>query len=178
MKSNRSVILYIAVSVDGYIAAADDDLSFLSVVSHEGEDYGYADFINTVDTVVMGRKTYSWVKSNVSDFPHSDKEVYIITRTPGPSVGNTKFYTGNPGQLILNLKKVDGKNIFIDGGAEIVNQLLYDGLIDEFVISVIPVLLGNGIRLFKDTYPTQNLKLVSSKQFETGLVQSHYRKSV
>ncbi|MEI7504924.1 MAG: dihydrofolate reductase, partial [Paludibacter sp.] len=73
MISNRKVILYIAMSLDGYIAKPNDDLSFLSMVQQEGEDYGYTDFVNTVDTVIMGRKTYDWVMTQVPEFPHNDK---------------------------------------------------------------------------------------------------------
>jgi dihydrofolate reductase len=73
------------------------------------------------------------------------------------------------------LKRINGKNIFCDGGAEIVNELLKHNLIDEFIVSVIPVILGAGIRLFKDGKPEQKLQLVSSKSFDTGLVQFHYK---
>lgn len=172
----RKVILYIAMSLDGYIAKPNDDLGFLSIVAQEGEDYGYANFINTVDTVIMGRKTYEWVMKQVPEFPHADKNTYIITRTARRTTGKTQFYTGKLRELIIQLKSESGKNIFCDGGAEIVNELLKDNLIDEFIISVIPVMVGNGIRLFKDGRPEQQLTLVSTKQFDKGLVQLHYRR--
>jgi len=175
MNPERKVILYIATSLDGYIAKPNDDLSFLSRVQKEGQDYGYAKFIKTVDTVIMGRKTYDWVMKQVKEFPHSQLDSYIITRTPRQDIGKTKFYTGNLKELLLTLKKVKGKNIFIDGGAEIANNLLKEKLIDEFYISMIPILLGNGIRLFKEGLPEQKLRLISSKRFETGLVQLHYQ---
>ncbi|MGE5106873.1 MAG: dihydrofolate reductase family protein, partial [Sphingobacteriales bacterium] len=165
MTTDRKVILYIATSLDGYIAKPNDDLSFLSIVQKDGEDYGYADFINSVDTVILGRKTYDWVMTQVPEFPHADKNSYIITRTARPVIGKTQFYTGNLKDLILKLKSEKGKNIFIDGGAEIVNELLKENLIDEFIISVIPILVGNGTRLFKDGRPEQTLKLLSTKQF-------------
>jgi dihydrofolate reductase len=101
---NRKVIVYIATSLDGYIAKPNDDLSFLSVVQKEGEDYGYADFINTVDTVILGRKTYDWVMTQVQEFPHADKNAYVITRTERPGTGKTIFYTGDLKSLILKLK--------------------------------------------------------------------------
>lgn len=173
---NRKVILYIATSLDGYIATKNENLDFLSLVEQEGEDYGYADFIKTVDTVIVGRKTYDKVLSMGFDFPHADKESYIITRTPKPTIGNIQFYTENLEALILKLKEKDGQNIFVDGGAEIVNLMMNDNLIDVFCVSIIPVLLGDGIRLFQDNRPELQLKFVRSETFKSGLVQIWYQK--
>lgn len=174
---NRKLILYISASLDGYIAKPNDDLSFLSRVQKEREDYGYKDFISTIDCVILGRRTYDWVMNQVSKFPHADKESYIITRTrtERPKEGNVSFYSGNLKDLVNRLKKEDGKNIFCDGGAEIVNELLKNELIDELIISVIPVLVGNGTKLFQDGRPEQDVELVSVKQFDTGLTQFHYK---
>lgn len=172
----RKVILYIAMSLDGYIAKKDDDLGFLSMVEKEGEDYGYNDFVSTVDAVIVGRKTYDKVLSMGYDFPHSNKDAYIITRTARDPIGSVKFYTGSLPALVAELKAKQGKHIFVDGGAEIVHELLKENLIEEFYISIIPILLGDGILLFKDERPELKLKLMSAKQFETGLVQLHYLK--
>jgi dihydrofolate reductase/RimJ/RimL family protein N-acetyltransferase len=173
----RPLILYIAMSLDGYIAKPNDDLSFLSIVQQEGQDYGYADFVKTVDAVIVGRKTYDKVISMGFEFPHADKDAYIITRTARPSIGSVKFYTGDLKSLVDKLKSENGKNIFCDGGAEIVNELLKLDLIDEFIISVIPVLVGNGTKLFKDGRPEQKTELVSVKSFEKGLTQLHYKRA-
>lgn len=173
--NNRKVILYIAASLDGYIAKDGDDLSFLSVVEQEGEDYGYRQFMNTVDTMILGRKTYDWVVGQVGSFPDEGKTVYVITQTPRKPVGNTFFYAGSPQTLIATLKNQPGQNIFINGGAQLVNSLLQHGLIEEFIISVIPVLLGNGIKLFTAGQPEQGLHLLACRQYTTGLVQLHYR---
>lgn len=175
METARKVVLYIAVSLDGFISGPDDDLSFLSTVEKEGEDYGYSDFINSVDTVIMGRRTYDKVMTLVPEFPHPDKKTYIITRTPRSSVGVINFYTGDLKELISRLKGEPGLNIFVDGGSEVVNELLKHKLIDELIISYIPVLLGDGIPLFRDGRPIQKLAFVEAKQFDTGLVQGHYR---
>jgi dihydrofolate reductase len=174
---SRKVVLYIATSLDGYIAKPNDDLGFLSVVEQEGQDYGYADFVKTVDAVIVGRKTYDKVISMGFDFPHADKDAYIITRSPRPAIGSVKFYSGDLKTLVDKLKSEEGKNIFCDGGAEIVNELLKQDLIDEFVISVIPILVGDGIKLFKDERPEQQLQLVSVKQFDKGLAQLHYKRA-
>jgi dihydrofolate reductase len=171
---SRKVILYIATSLDGYIAKPNDDLSFLSIVEEEGQDYGYADFIKSVDTVIIGRKTYDWVMTQVPEFPHKDKISYVITRTSRPTMDKTHFYTGDLKELVLKLKSEQGENIFVDGGAEIVNELLKENLIDEFIISIISILVGNGTKLFNDGRPELKLELMSTKQFNKGLTQLHY----
>ena len=176
MENNRKVILYIATSLDGYIAKPNDDLSFLSLVENGDEDYGYYEFMASVDTVIMGRKTYDWVVAQVGEYPHADLDSYILTRKPKESIGKTEFYTGDIAQLISGLKSEPGKHIFCDGGAEIVNEFLKLDLIDEMIISIVPVLLGDGIRLFNDERPEQLLDLVSVKSFDKGLVQLHYRR--
>ena len=174
----RKLSLFIATSLDGYIAKPNDDLSFLKLVEKEGEDYGYAEFIANIDTIILGRRTYDWVLREIgtSHYDNGERNVYVITRTERQSVGNTKFYTGNLTELVQQLKSENGKNIYCDGGAEIVNELLISDLIDEFIVSIVPVLVGNGIRLFKDGRPEQQLELVNTKAFDTGLIQLHYKR--
>ena len=170
----RKVIVYIAASVDGFIAGPDGDLSFLSSVEKEGEDYGYSAFVETVDTVIVGKNTYDKVLSMGYAFPHANKESYIITRTERAAEGTTVFYSGDTAELVRKLKTKEGQNIFVDGGAYVVNQLLQQQLIDEIYLSIIPVMLGSGIALFKQGNPIQQLSLQSVKHFDTGLVQLHY----
>lgn len=174
MSNKRKLILYIAASLDGYIATKDDGLDFLSLVEQEGEDYSYSDFVNTVDTIIIGRKSYEKVLSMGYEYPNANKEIYVITHTERSAQGNLKFYNGDLKALVEELKAKPGKNIYLDGGAMLVNELLKDNLIDEFYISVIPVLLGDGISLFNGGRPELNLKLVSSKSYSKGLVQLHY----
>ncbi len=170
----RKLILYIATSVDGYIAKPGDDLSFLDRVHVPGEDYGYQAFMDTVDTVILGRRTYDWVLQQVDTFPHADRETYVITRTARPTTGKVQFYTGDLNALIHKLKSRQGGNIFCDGGAALVQALLKEKRLDELIISVIPVMVGEGIRLFQDGRPEQDLQLVSAQSYASGLVQLHY----
>src|SRR5690242_3279795 len=174
----RSLMIYIAASLDGYIAKPNDDLSFLKLVEKEGEDYGYAEFTKTIDTIILGRKTYDWVVREIgsSHYDNGERNVYVITRTARPGVGKKTFYSGDLTELVQKLKSENGKNIYCDGGAEIINELMRSDLIDEFIISIIPVLVGNGTRLFKDNRPEQNLGLVNVKSFDTGLTQLHYKR--
>ncbi len=173
---NRSLILYISCSLDGYIASPDGSLDFLNPMQKEGEDYGYADFIATVDTIIVGRKTYDSVLAMGIEVPYPDKTVYVVTHTPRETLGLVQYYAGSLASLVQDMKSRPGKNIYCDGGAEIVHELLKNNLIDEFYISIIPTLLGNGTRLFKDGRPEGNITLVGVKSFETGLVQLHYKR--
>lgn len=174
----RKLSLFIATSLDGYIAKPNDDLSFLKLVEKVGEDYGYAEFTANIDTIILGRKTYDYVLREIgsSHYDNGQRDVYVITKTAKPDAGKTTFYTGKLSDLIKRLKAESGKNIYCDGGAEIINELLQHDLIDELIISVIPILVGDGTRLFKDNRPEQQLEFVSAKSFETGLVQLHYKR--
>jgi dihydrofolate reductase len=174
----RKLSLFIATSLDGYIAKPNDDLSFLKLVEKEGEDYGYSEFTSTIDTIIIGRKTYDYVLKEIgaSHYDNGQRDVYVITRHERPQVGRTTFYTGSLAKLVERLKAEEGKNIYCDGGAEVINELLKHDLVDEFIISIIPVLLGEGIRLFKDGRPEQTLECTRVKTFETGLTQLHYKR--
>lgn len=174
----RKISLFIAISLDGYIAKPNNDLSFLKIVEKEGEDYGYAKFTSAIDTLIVGRKTYDYVLKEIgsSHYDNGERDIYVITRTPKPNKGRVIFYTGDIAELVKKLKSENGKDIYCDGGAEVINELLKLDLIDEYIISIIPILLGNGTRLFKDGRPEQLLELISSKSFDTGLMQLHYKR--
>lgn len=174
MSNNSRAILYIATSLDGYIAGENDDLSFLSIVEKPGEDYGYLNFMKKVDTIVMGNKTYNWIIKNAPNFFHSDKLTYVITHQKNENKGNIKFYSGDLSRLINNIKNYSQNDIFIEGGADIINQLLINQMIDEYYISIIPYILGSGTKLFKGNEPPQELSLIDSIMYDSGLVQLHY----
>lgn len=164
------------MSLDGYIAGPGDDLSFLDAAGQEGEDYGYQEFMAKVDTVITGRRTYNKVLSMVPEWPHKDISSYILTREKKEPEENVIFYNGKPGDLAKKLKASAGKDIFVDGGAYVVNELLKDNLIDEFYITIIPVLLGDGVALFKGGPEKIDLERVNTTSYENGLVQLHYRR--
>lgn len=174
--ANRKLVLYIAMSVDGYIAGPGESLDFLSMVERVGEDYGYSAFTATIDTVILGRRTYDKVLSMGHEYPGSVQQLFVITRGERPSEGRVTFYNSDPASLVNKLKSMEGKDIYCDGGAEIVHLLMKDNLVDELTISVIPTLLGGGISLFKPGFAKTNLELLSCKAFETGLVQLHYKR--
>ncbi len=173
------MILYISMSLDGYLATKDDDLSWLSKVEKEGFDYGYGAMNERVDTYIVGRRTYDVVLGLTGgDFPQAKMyDCYVVTRQERESGNGVTFYNGSLKDLITRLKGEEGKDIYCDGGAQVVKALMELDLIDEYIISVIPIALGDGIRLFQGGTPTIDLELVKSESFETGLVQLTYRRS-
>jgi len=166
------------MSLDGFIATKEDDLSWLSIVQKEGEDYGYGAMMERADTYIVGRKTYDVVLGLTGgDFPQAKMfDCYVITRDIKESKDGVNFYSGAIEKLIKELKSEVGKDIYCDGGGQIVKLLMEKDLIDEYIISVIPIILGDGKRLFLGGAPQLSLDLVSSESFETGLVQLHYKK--
>src|SRR5690606_22054901 len=109
----RTLSLFIASSLDGYIAGPHEDLSFLKQVEKEGEDYGYAEFTDSIDTIILGRKTYDYVLREIgpSHYDNGQRDVYVITRTERPAIGRTTFYSGSLSELVQRLKTAKGKNI-------------------------------------------------------------------
>lgn len=176
MKNQRKVVLYIAQSLDGFIARENDDISWLSVVERDNEDYGYNDFVKTIDTVFMGRRTYDKVLSFGIEFPHKGKMCYVLSKKLKGADENVQFFSGNIADLINDIKTQEGKDIFIDGGSEVVREFRDNDLIDEYIISIIPIMLGKGIRLFRETETENNLRLVKSETFDSGLVQLRYER--
>jgi dihydrofolate reductase len=178
MKTSRKVFLFIAMSLDGYIAKDEDNIDFLSSVEVPGEDYGYAAFQQEVDTVIWGRKTYEKILTIDPQFSHKDKRCIVLSRTRQGRDQHVEFYNGSVEELITTLKQQEGKNIYCDGGGDVVHSLLQQGLIDRMIISIIPYMVGNGVRLFKSGNPEQSLKLTRSLTFPSGLVQLWYEPAI
>lgn len=174
----RKVVLYISMSLDGFLATKDDDISWLSIVERKGEDYGYRAFNETVDTYIVGSKTYEKILSLTNgSFSHAQQNAcYVITRKERKSEKGVTFYNKGVKSLIEELKSKEGKNIYCDGGAMVVKMLIEENLIDEYIISIIPIILGEGKRLFKDETSRVELETISSKKYESGLIQVHYKK--
>jgi dihydrofolate reductase len=164
------------MSLDGFLASKDDDLSWMSFIEKDGEDYGYADHSRKIDTYIVGRVTYDVVlKLTGGVFPQAEQwKCYVLTREKRPDKKNVTFYNGNIVTLIQTLKAKEGGDIYCDGGGQAVKLLLEHDLIDEFVISVIPIILGEGKRLFLGDTPGLKLKALPVREFDSGVVQLHY----
>jgi len=163
------VILFIATSLDGYIAGPAGEIDWLF---HDA-DYGCTAFFDSVQALVMGRKTYE-LSLSFWEWPYGDKPAYVFTRGTPPDDPRVRFVADDARGLIAGLRTRASKNIWLVGGAAMVSTFLREGLIDEFVISVHPVLLGAGIPLLDSGNPCHGLTLTGVTPFESGLVQLRY----
>ena len=169
----RKIILYIAASIDGFIARSDGSTDWLEDFK---DDYGYEEFLGTIDTTIMGYRTYEQVLT-FDKFPYSDKLNYIITRKENESDSKYKINFLRPDQLeiIRRLKDVSGQDIWLIGGGMTNSLFLQNGLIDEIRLFVMPVILGEGIALFSGHDSINNLKQYFSHSFNDGTIEIRYR---
>ncbi|MBO2943449.1 dihydrofolate reductase [Paenibacillus sp. F411] len=172
MKADRKVSVFIAPTLDGYIAGKDDSLDWLFKVEGEG-DNGYSEFYDTVDTILMGKRTFDWIMNQGEAFPYKGKACYVFTRSETASHEDVTFVNGSPSELIQKLKKEDGSKIWVVGGGDLLQSLLSERLVDELFITIAPVLLGEGIPLFKGGGPPQELLFKGSRSFNQ-FVELHY----
>jgi dihydrofolate reductase len=172
------VILYIAQTLDGFIADQNGEVKFLDQFENDSGDYGYAELMEKVDTIFMGKKTYDQILS-FGVWPYLNKKTFVFSRSQ--EVQKIKY-----GQVINqnieafadDYKEQNQKSIWLVGGSQIVKYFNEKNLIDEYIITTIPIILGSGIKLF-EPYKKDfaiNLKLSSSVYHKNGLVQSTYIK--
>ncbi len=172
----RNSVLYIAISIDGYVADINGGVDWLSGENPEMNDpSGYENFINSIDTVLLGHKTYHQIATElaIDTWPYKGMQSYVFTSKNLKNEDEISFVNENVGDLINKLKKEDGKDIWICGGAGIVNQAIKSNAIDKYIISVIPTILGDGIPLFEKGIDTTNLKLVNTSSYN-GIVELSY----
>ena len=162
--------VYIAASLDGYIARTDGGLDWLSAFEQSGEDYGYKAFFASVDALVVGRKTYDIVLG-FEKWPYEDKRCIVVTHAPPAARHGEAFHSGSIEALLDRLSQEGVQRIYVDGGA-LIRSFLAADLIDDVTLSVIPILLGTGIPLFGGA--ERRMKLVSCRSFPSGLVQLCY----
>ena len=164
--------VFIATSLDGFIARTDGRLDWLSIVARDGEDYGYRAFHDSIDTIVFGRKTYDTALS-FEQWPYTGKRYIVVTHRPTAPTHGEEFFTGSVEQLVERLTDEGARHVYVDGGS-IIRQFIAAGLIDDLTVSVIPILLGEGLPLFGTIGHDLRLKLIRTKAFESGLVQLTY----
>jgi dihydrofolate reductase len=165
--------VFIATSLDGFIARANGELDWLP--ADGGEEHGYEAFIATVDALVIGRNTYETVLG-FDTWPYGGKPVYVLSTSalaPAPSGAVVEHLSGAPAEIVAQLVARGVGHVYVDGGITIQGFLLA-GLIQRLIITRIPVLLGAGIPLFGPLPRDINLRHVGTRQYASGLVQSEY----
>jgi dihydrofolate reductase len=167
------VKLFIATSLDGYIARSNGSIDWLST----GQDYGYDEFIASIDSLVIGRKTYDQVLS-FGPWPYQNMHCYVLTHHPLINPPNlTHDITGKIKNMYDIITNQARKDIWLVGGAEVVTQFYNQNLIDEFIIYIQPIVLGSGILLFKHGLKERELEFSSIKSYPDGIVRLCYKRA-
>ena len=168
--------VFIACSLDGFIAGENDDLSWLpgSDVA-EAEDYGYDRFMYRIGAVLMGRRTYD-VVARFNPWPYGDLPVLVATHRDLPQAASSvRAVSGSIPDVVARAREIAGdKDVYLDGG-HLVRQALDAALIDEMTVSFVPVVLGRGRSLFAGSATRHGLTLTDVRRFEIGLVQLTFR---
>lgn len=170
----RKVVLYIAASLDGCIAKNDHSLDWL--FKSEGEsDSGYTEFFETIDTVLIGRKTYEQILVlDDGDFPYKDESCYVFSKSQSGSNEHAEFVNEDVVSFANKLKQQDGKNIWIVGGGDLLQEFMKEKLVDEIILTLAPTLIGKGIPLFKEMDIEVDYSLVDLKRYGK-FAQLHYK---
>ncbi len=171
MKKRPHISVYIAVSLDGYIAREDGSLDWLDRVGGFNEDYGFQGMLGSIDAVILGRKTYE-VASTVPD-PYPGKRVIVLSNHLSFIKQGAELYSGDLDDLLLKLGREGIKHVWVDGGLTI-SQFLASQKVDTVTLSIIPVILGSGIPLFNVLGKEIPCRLISSQSYSSGLVQLNY----
>jgi dihydrofolate reductase len=165
--------IYIAASLDGFIAMLDHGLGWLAIVKAEGEDYGYAKFMASVDCLLIGRNTYD-VVCGFGEWPYAGKKVFVLTHRPFKPIADERQVSGSLAMILQDLKKMGLQHVYLDGGVA-ARAGLNEGVVTDITVSVIPVLLGAGIPLFGSLGRQVWLQNPRAKLFNSGLVQLSYQ---
>ena len=175
------VILYIATSLDGFIAKPDGNIDWLtSVPNPDTGDYGYAALLDRIGTLIMGRKTYEEVLGFDMEWPYKGYDVYVVTTDKNLEIKSPSTYplTDNLREFVTRLKRNNPKDIWLVGGGQLVTAFINQGLLDKMIISIVPKIIGGGIPLFPVGTLETEWKLVNTQAFSTGLVNLTYNRSI
>ncbi len=176
MTKRRNVIVHIAASADGYIARPDGDLDWLTSRPAPKGFYGINAFMRSVDTMLMGRKTYEEGLRLGGKFDSKDRYIVFSRHAPpADAPSSVEFVSDAIGPFVSRLREQPGKNLWLMGGGDLIASFLDEHAIDEFVISVIPVFIGDGIPLIARRHRLAPLEVLSTERFDDGVVQLHYR---
>jgi dihydrofolate reductase len=170
------ISVYIAASLDGFIARKNGNIDWLPPGNDGSEDYGYAEFMSTMDHIVMGRNSFEKALT-FNEWPYDKKVIVLTSRNlplPPKLVDKVEAHHLSPIELIHEMNIRGAAGIYLDGGITI-QRFLREGLVDEMTITIIPILIGNGLPLFGPLEKDVNLELIKSQSFKNGFVQNKYK---
>ncbi len=172
----RQVILYAAVSLDGYIADSEGKVEWLSDPAFriQQEDFGYQAFFDSIDTTLMGYKTYEDILGFDLPFPYLNKVNYVFSRRERPAGKWVRIVHSGIPEFVRSLKAQKGKHLWLVGGAQMNAFFLAHGLIDRIILTVAPLVLGKGIPVFNGASSIHYLKRMETRSFDKGWVQLIY----
>ncbi|MBI4780685.1 MAG: dihydrofolate reductase [Oscillatoriophycideae cyanobacterium NC_groundwater_1537_Pr4_S-0.65um_50_18] len=166
----RKVVLFIASSLDGYIARPSGEIDWLFT----DQDYGYTPFLESIDTVLVGRTTYEQILT-FGEYPYAGKKSYVFTKNPDrTSDQNIEFVSGDVTSLVKALQSSEGKDIWLAGGSALIRDFMHHQLVDQIILSIHPIILGEGIPLFVNAIAPSSLKLTQCQRYDSDLVQLSY----
>ncbi len=167
----RRIILGLAVSLDGFIEGPNGEYDWCFT----DQDYGMSDFLKRIDAIMMGRKSFELTMKQEGENPWKAMETFVFSNSwKEVEAPNVKLVAGDVVHFVREIKQTKGKDIWLFGGAQLLTTFVNEGLIDEYWLSVHPVILGGGKPLFQNVTTRKNLKLVSHKVYDTGLVSLKY----
>ncbi len=164
----RKIVLYIASSLDGYIARSNGDIDWLFT----DQNYGYTKFLDSIDTVLLGRKTYDQVLT-FGEYPYQEKKSYVFTKNRDFQATSDVEVVTHLESFVKDLRLLEGKNIWLVGGALLIRDFLNQNFVNEVILSVHPLILGDGIPLFANPNTTA-LQLTGCQTYSSGMVQLSY----
>ena len=171
------IVYYVATSLDGFIATLDGGIDWLPRLDPEGEDFGYRAFYDSVDGLIMGRVTYDKIRRHAA-WPYPRKPCWVFTHRPLEGEPSEVIETAQPlTKLLIEMDRYKLRRIFLVGGGQLASQFQRAGLIAEYNIGLVPVILGTGVPLFDGPGEFEKLRLLDTRSFATGEVLMRYRRS-
>jgi dihydrofolate reductase len=169
----RKIVLGLGISLDGYIARPDGSVDFLFMP----KDYSMAEFFASIDTAILGRKTYDVARAMGGGFGGNVRYYVMSRKLPAGERDGLIFTRESPSQLVARIRRQKGKDIWLMGGGELARDFLKADLVDELYLGVLPVLIGEGIPLFPAKFPQRDFALIENKTFSRGMIALKYRRT-
>lgn len=173
---SAKVVLYIACSLDQYIATTDHMVDWLEKEDYriENEDFGYNALLERVGSTLMGRKTFEFIEAADMPFPYTTLKNFVFSSTRSEAHDHVEFIDSPVAAFVKDLKKTEEQDIWLIGGGQVISELLEHKLVDSIILTIVPEFLGDGIPLWSANRSAQQFQLRDCDHYSNGFVQLHY----